>query len=128
MCWFLGDALQLAMQEIGADADLLEPVPYEVKLAALNAMIPAGEVIAGQTVFNCAICSKIYDRKYELKTHLSRHFGLNIFLCPVCGRQFSHSSNLSRHMRIHSGAKPYKCKDCGKRYTCNCLLQFFAIC
>lgn len=115
MTIFAGDALQLAMQEIGSDADLFEPVPYEVKLAALNAMIPSGEFVAGQTVFNCAICSKVYDRKYELKTHLSRHFGLNIFLCSVCGRQFSHSSNLSRHLRIHSGAKPYKCKDCGRR-------------
>lgn len=102
------------MQEIGNDPDFFEPVPYEIKLAALNAMIP-DDSSPGQTVFSCAICSKIYDRKYELKTHLSRHFGLNIFLCPVCGRQFSHSSNLSRHLRIHSGAKPYKCKDCGRR-------------
>jgi predicted RNA-binding Zn-ribbon protein involved in translation (DUF1610 family) len=109
-----GDALQLAMQEIDCDTDLLEPVPYEIKLAALNAMIPAGEN-PEQTELSCAICAKVYDKKYELKSHLSRHFGLNIFLCPVCGRQFSHSSNLSRHLRIHSGAKPYKCKDCGRR-------------
>ena len=109
-----GDALQLAMQEIDCDTDLLEPVPYEIKLAALNAMIPSGEN-PEQTELSCAICANVYDRKYELKNHLSRHFGLNIFLCPVCGRQFSHSSNLSRHLRIHSGAKPYKCKDCGRR-------------
>lgn len=102
------------MQEIGNEADLLEPVPYEVKVAALNAMIPPGDVIE-QTPYLCAICSKSFERKYELKSHLSRHFGLNIFLCPVCGRQFSHSSNLSRHLRIHSGVKPYKCKECGKR-------------
>ncbi|XP_046451342.1 zinc finger protein 70-like isoform X2 [Daphnia pulex] len=89
-----GDALQLAMQEIDCDTDLLEPVPYEIKLAALNAMIPAGE-----------------------NPEQTEHFGLNIFLCPVCGRQFSHSSNLSRHLRIHSGAKPYKCKDCGRRFN-----------
>lgn len=105
------------MQEIGNDSgDFLEPVSYEVKLAALNAMIPSGESVNGQILYSCAICSKSFDRKYELKSHLSRHFGLNIFLCPVCGRQFTHSSNLSRHLRIHSGLKPYKCKDCGKRY------------
>ncbi|EFX88730.1 hypothetical protein DAPPUDRAFT_41368 [Daphnia pulex] len=79
-------------------------------------MIPAGEN-PDQTELRCAICAKVYDRKFELKSHLSRHFGLNIFLCPVCGRQFSHSSNLSRHLRIHSGAKPYKCKDCGRRFN-----------
>lgn len=111
------DALQLAMQEIENDpTELFEPVSYEVKLAALNAMIPSGEPVNGQILYNCAICTKNFDRKYELKSHLSRHFGLNIFLCPVCGRQFTHSSNLSRHLRIHSGLKPYKCKECGKRY------------
>ena len=79
-------------------------------------MIASGGTAVGQT-YDCAICSKIFTRKYELKAHLSRHFGLNLFLCPVCGRQFSHSSNLIRHSRIHSGVKPYKCKDCGKRYV-----------
>lgn len=111
-----GDALQLAMQEIGGADDYLEPVSHELKLAALNAMIASGGTAVGQT-YDCAICSKIFTRKYELKAHLSRHFGLNLFLCPVCGRQFSHSSNLIRHSRIHSGVKPYKCKDCGKRFN-----------
>ena len=101
------------MQEIGTD--LLEPVPYEVKMAALNAMIPNGDSTSGKTLYNCAVCSKNFSRKYELKSHLSRHLGLNISLCPVCGRRFSHPSNLSRHIRIHTGSKPYLCKICGKR-------------
>jgi len=109
------------MQEIELPgADPLEPVPYEVKLAALNALIPSDLPDSTDKInFDCAICSKNFHRKYELKTHLSRHFGLNISLCPVCGKQFSHPSNLSRHMRIHTGNKPYKCKvpNCGKRFN-----------
>jgi len=118
----IGDALQRAMQEIELPGtDPLEPVPYQVKLAALNALIPSdsSQDSSGKVSFDCAICSKSFLRKYELKTHLSRHFGLNISLCPVCGKQFSHPSNLSRHMRIHTGSKPYKCKvpNCGKRFN-----------
>lgn len=74
----------------------------------------SGETVVGQT-YDCAICSQNFTRKYELKSHLSRHFGLNLCLCSICGKQFSHSSNLIRHSRIHSGVKPYRCKDCGKR-------------
>ena len=101
------------MQEIVSDTDLFEPVPYEVKLAALNAMIP--DEPSTDDNFSCAICSKNFVKKQELKDHLSRHFGLNLSLCPICGKQFSHASNLSRHIRIHTGIKPYKCKQCGKR-------------
>ncbi|KAI9564634.1 hypothetical protein GHT06_008375 [Daphnia sinensis] len=107
-------ALELVMQE--TDIGRLQPVPYEVKLAALNAMIPSGES-SGQTVFSCAICTKAYEKKSELKTHISRHFGLHNFLCPICGQQFFHSSNLNRHLRAHSGTKPYKCIDCDKRFS-----------
>lgn len=109
----LGDALQLAMQEID-DESLLEPVSYEIKLAAMNAMIPKG--CSTRSSYDCPVCSSIFTRLYDLKSHISRHFGLSLFLCSFCGRQFSNSSNLIRHVRIHSGDKPYKCKDCGKRY------------
>ena len=63
------------MHEIDCDTDLLEPVSYEIKLAAFNAMIPSGEN-EEQTELSCAICAKVYNRAYELKSHLSRHFGL----------------------------------------------------
>lgn len=109
-----GTTLQLAMQK--TDIGLLQPVPYEVKLAALNAMITSGESLE-QTGLSWVIRAKAYDKKSELKTHISRHFGLHSFLCPVCGRHFSHSSNLNRHLRTHSGAKPYKCQDCDKRFS-----------
>ena len=112
--FIVGDTLQLAMQEIDNDVSLLEPVSYEVKLAAMTAMIPKN-VAAGMT-FDCPICSSVHSRLYDLKCHLSRHFGLSLYLCSYCGRQFTNSSNLIRHVRIHSGDKPYRCKDCGKRY------------
>jgi Zinc finger, C2H2 type len=107
------------MQEIDAEGEAIEPVPYEVKLAALEAMmLPDGEssVEGVNRLFNCGVCFKTFTRRYELKSHLSRHFGMNVSLCPFCGKQFSHPSNLVRHVRIHTGSKPYKCKDCGKRW------------
>lgn len=103
----------MAMQEIDNDISLLEPVSYEIKLAAMNALIP--KELTDGTSYECPICNNTHARLYDLKSHLSRHFGLSLYLCSTCGRQFSNSSNLIRHARIHSGEKPYKCKDCGKR-------------
>ena len=105
------------MRDASADEDQLELVSHEVKQAALEAMIPQRDACTGRQPYSCGLCSKMFIRRYELKSHLSRHFGMNVFLCPVCGKQFSHPSNLVRHVRIHTGSKPYKCVDCGKRFN-----------
>lgn len=59
---------------------------------------PNGDI----TVFECAICLKIFKRKPNLVEHLMSHTGEKCYKCVVCGVNFRRRSNLARHLRSHS--------------------------
>ncbi|KAG9018549.1 hypothetical protein FRB90_011433 [Tulasnella sp. 427] len=51
----------------------------------------------------CEICSKSFERRASLETHMTVHNGQRPFKCPVprCNRDFSVRSNYRRHLRTH---------------------------
>ncbi|KAG9040321.1 hypothetical protein FS837_000783 [Tulasnella sp. UAMH 9824] len=51
----------------------------------------------------CEVCSKAFERRASLETHMTVHSGQRPHKCPVprCGRDFSVRSNYRRHLRTH---------------------------
>ncbi|KAF9419613.1 hypothetical protein HW555_003891, partial [Spodoptera exigua] len=67
--------------------------------------------------FKCHICSREYNIKHYLATHIRQTHGQKDKTCPECGMAFITNHGLKKHMLKHSGVKPYSCTVCCKSYA-----------
>ncbi|XP_049883314.1 zinc finger protein 502-like isoform X2 [Pectinophora gossypiella] len=68
-------------------------------------------------MFKCNICSKEYNIKHYLATHMRQTHGNKNKKCLECGMAFITNHGLKKHMSKHTGVKPHKCGVCGKGYA-----------
>lgn len=73
--------------------------------------------------FKCPICSREYNIKHYLATHLRQTHGHKNKKCTECGMAFITNHGLKKHMLKHSGEKPFVCQICSKSYARNYTLR-----
>lgn len=64
----------------------------------------------------CDQCTKTFDKKSDLKKHISVHTGEKKHECPVCKAKFNDKSNFNRHTLLHTNTQPFCCPGCGSRF------------
>jgi len=58
--------------------------------------------VAGEKMFKCSKCSKVFTTKVHLDKHVLVHnAGVKPYACPVCGWRFHLLHNMKRHMKTH---------------------------
>lgn len=73
----------------------------------------------GERPFVCEICSRAFNEKGNMKTHLRIHKGEKPFACQFkdCTKSFRTQGHLEDHYRNHFLIRPFDCNLCSKKFS-----------
>ncbi|CAI5756066.1 unnamed protein product [Candida verbasci] len=77
--------------------------------------------------YPCKVCNKVFQKPYNLKSHMKTHSTEKPFQCCHCSKTFARSHDKKRHELLHQGVKNFKCEGylqdgitkwgCGKKFA-----------
>ncbi|XP_020796400.1 zinc finger protein 438 [Boleophthalmus pectinirostris] len=112
---------------------LMETVPQLVSMPTLAAESQDKEVPPGQQtasppapaplpsrLHRCPTCSRSFQFKHHLQSHMNSHTNNRPYACPMCRKAYAHSGSLSTHMKLHHAeVRPrtaLSCEFCQKAF------------
>lgn len=63
-----------------------------------------------EVMYPCGQCGKVFQKLYNLKSHMRTHLREKPYACLVCGKTFARSHDMRRHQLLHEGKKNFKCE------------------
>uniref|UniRef100_A0A182X5Y2 C2H2-type domain-containing protein n=1 Tax=Anopheles quadriannulatus TaxID=34691 RepID=A0A182X5Y2_ANOQN len=69
-----------------------------------------------QKVFQCEVCSKLFNHVGNFNKHRRVHCGEKPYACEYCEMRFSNSSNKKAHEKRHRDERTIVCEVCSKRF------------
>lgn len=112
-------ALQLDRQ----DKELALGPQTQQSLASSPAPTPIALHLRGachSRLHRCPTCSRSFQFKHHLQSHMNSHTNSRPYTCPVCRKAYAHSGSLSTHMKLHhSEVRPRSalcCEFCQKAF------------
>lgn len=95
------------------------PQPAPVTLHLRGASHPR-VFIGSRPLHRCPTCSRCFQFKHHLQSHMNSHTNSRPYVCPVCRKAYAHSGSLSTHMKLHhSEVRPRRslcCEFCEKAF------------
>ncbi|KAM9416460.1 zinc finger protein 438-like isoform 1-T4 [Salvelinus alpinus] len=105
---------------------VLEPGPRQPQSASTTLHLRGGSssqrVYLGSSrpLHHCPTCSRCFQFKHHLQSHMNSHTNSRPYVCPVCRKAYAHSGSLSTHMKLHhSEGRPrrtLRCEFCEKAF------------
>ena len=62
-------------------------------------------------------CSKIFERTYNLQSHMKVHASIKPHKCSECEASFTRGHDLRRHMNTHKRSQIISCPDCQRCFS-----------
>lgn len=76
--------------------------------------------IGSRPLHRCPTCSRCFQFKHHLQSHMNSHTNSRPYVCLVCRKAYAHSGSLSTHMKLHhSEVRPRRslgCEFCEKAF------------
>ncbi|KAI3355054.1 hypothetical protein L3Q82_017933, partial [Scortum barcoo] len=76
--------------------------------------------IGSRPLHRCPTCSRCFQFKHHLQSHMNSHTNSRPYVCPVCRKAYAHSGSLSTHMKLHhTEVRPRRslgCEFCEKAF------------
>ncbi|XP_013874276.1 zinc finger protein 438 isoform X2 [Austrofundulus limnaeus] len=76
--------------------------------------------IGSRPLHRCFICSRCFQFKHHLQSHINTHTNSRPYICPLCRKEYAHRGSLSTHMKLHhSEVRPRQslcCEFCEKAF------------
>ncbi|XP_026864313.2 zinc finger protein 438 isoform X1 [Electrophorus electricus] len=76
--------------------------------------------VGSRQLHRCPTCSRCFQFKHHLQSHMNSHSNLRPYGCPVCRKAYAHSGSLSTHMKLHHAEgrprKSLRCEFCEKAF------------
>lgn len=76
--------------------------------------------IGSRPLYRCSICSRCFQFKHHLQSHVNTHSNSRPYVCPLCRKAYAHRGSLSTHMKLHhTEVRPRRslcCEFCEKAF------------
>ncbi|XP_057680586.1 zinc finger protein 438 [Corythoichthys intestinalis] len=77
-------------------------------------------LVASRYIYRCPTCSRCFQFKQHLQSHMNSHTNSRPYACPVCRKAYAHSGSLSTHMKVHHSEarsrRSLRCEFCEKAF------------
>ncbi|CAL8292252.1 unnamed protein product [Lota lota] len=76
--------------------------------------------MGGRPLHRCPTCSRCFQFKHHLQSHMNSHTNSRPYVCPFCRKAYAHSGSLSTHTKLHHSEcwplKTLRCEFCDKSF------------
>ncbi|XP_024135372.1 zinc finger protein 438 isoform X1 [Oryzias melastigma] len=76
--------------------------------------------LGSRPLYCCSICSRCFQFKHHLQSHMNTHTNSRPYICPLCRKAYAHRGSLSTHMKLHhTEVRPRRslcCEFCQKAF------------
>lgn len=111
----LGHQLPTTTPSKALDCPQTAPVTFHLRGATHPRVF-----IGSRPIHRCPTCSRCFQFKHHLQSHMNSHTNSRPYVCPVCRKAYAHSGSLSTHMKLHHSEvrtrRSLGCEFCEKAF------------